>query len=614
MTGGIAVSGAIEHVRKAPAAPVVSLARTIGRHALLLAGLFVLLSALYWAAVYAVGGRAGLPLDDSYIHLQYARSIQQGHSFEYNYAFLPGVPSGGTSAPLWTVMLAGVYGLTGDWLTASYALGVVWTLPCIALTWWLMFRWTGRTAWALFAAGMLLITFPTVVSAFEGMEPSAYTAVFLLGLLCYDFSRTAGSGRQVAWRLAASVVFAVGVWVRPEFLLMPVLIAGERAIALRRGGVAWLGRWLGEMIPQAAVWAVCIAPYLAFNHWVAGTLLPNTYTIKALARNSSVDVKVLTSLPQALMHRDWLGVLLCLTAWQGLMAVSVVIGLLLNNTVLTWKLPRAIGRAWRGRSGRLALAGISLVAFPLVRALVDPCGLFPFQFQRYFAHLTPVLVVLPMAWLARGGAKMPALADKLPVAPGGEDLLSGSGGTAMPDRRLVKWVVIASLVGPFLLDYQAVKAVDNINDMQVDLGRWISGNTPAGSVVAVSDVGAMAFYSQRRVIDAVGLTEPQLGSFYLAGGTLEQYLDREKPQYACLYPRWHDKIARRTDLFQVIYKIDLNKGGLDRNVICGGPSMWVLRTRWNPDFVAAGTGDGPAGAEAVKGGTAPQAARHAEGR
>jgi hypothetical protein len=548
------------HAREAPASPPASLARTVVRHALLLAGLFGLLSALYWAVVYAVGGKPGFPLDDSYIHLQYARSIWEGHPFEYNYLTNPGVRSSGTSAPLWTIMLAGAYGVTRDWLMAAYALGAAWTALSVGLAYWLALRWTGRTEWALFAAAALVITHPTVISAYQGMEPAAYVATFLVGLLLYDFSRTAPAGRQVQWRLAASAVFAVGVWLRPEFLLMPVLIAGERALTLRREGSGWLRRWFGEMSLQAVVWFACVLPYLAFNKWLAGTFLPNTYTIKAVARNFSPDMQSQAGLPAAWLHRDWRAALRCVTLWQLAMGVSLVVCLLINNAVLAWRLPRALKDSWRGRLGPAGcLGGICLLAFPLGRALVDPGypAFFSFQFQRYFAQVTALMVVLAVAVLA--------------------------GRSLVPSRRLVIWAMLTGLIGPFAFDYQAVKAVDNINDMQVTIGHWLHDSTPPGSVVAANDVGAITFYSQRRIIDTVGLTEAALGRFYLDGGTLEQYLGQVKPDYACLFPNWHDKLARRSDLFETLFKVGLRKGGLDRNVICGGSTMWVLRTCWNKD-------------------------------
>ncbi len=336
-----------ETIVRTPQAAGVLPARTVVGHALLLAGLFVLLSGLYWGAVYAVGGQRGLPLDDAYIHLQYARSIWQGHAFEYNYLTNPGVRSSGTSAPLWTVMLVGAYGLAGDWLTAAYGLGVIWTIPCVALVYWLLYRWTGRASWTLFGATAFVMTHPTVLSAYEGMEPAAYVATFLLGLLFYDFSRTVVPGRQTAWRLAGSAVFAITVWLRPEFLLMPALIGAERAASLRRAGAGWLGRWIGEMVLHAGVWLALIAPYLAFNQWIAGTFLPNTYTVKAIARNA--DLSILSGLPAAWYFKSWKVVGHCLTIGLPLMILTLGCGLIADNALFAVNLSAAAKRAWRGR-------------------------------------------------------------------------------------------------------------------------------------------------------------------------------------------------------------------------------------------------------------------------
>ncbi|PYM81500.1 MAG: hypothetical protein DME13_20130, partial [Candidatus Rokuibacteriota bacterium] len=49
-----------------------------------------------------IAGSAGFPLDDSWIHLHFARNLAEGTGFAYN----PGVPVAGSTAPLWTLLLA----------------------------------------------------------------------------------------------------------------------------------------------------------------------------------------------------------------------------------------------------------------------------------------------------------------------------------------------------------------------------------------------------------------------------------------------------------------------------------------------------------------------------
>ncbi|HSE93995.1 MAG TPA: hypothetical protein VLF19_11870, partial [Methylomirabilota bacterium] len=63
----------------------------------------VLPLALFLASERRIAGAAGFPLDDSWIHLHFARNLAEGAGFSYN----PGVPVAGSTAPLWTVLLGG---------------------------------------------------------------------------------------------------------------------------------------------------------------------------------------------------------------------------------------------------------------------------------------------------------------------------------------------------------------------------------------------------------------------------------------------------------------------------------------------------------------------------
>ena len=67
----------------------------------------VLLSAvvplvMFVVAERVVAGVAGFPLDDAWIHLHFARNLAEGAGFAYN----PGRPVAGSTAPLWTLLLA----------------------------------------------------------------------------------------------------------------------------------------------------------------------------------------------------------------------------------------------------------------------------------------------------------------------------------------------------------------------------------------------------------------------------------------------------------------------------------------------------------------------------
>src|SRR5262249_56043145 len=86
---------------------------------------FVLLAAALALTIFLarerwIAGAAGFPLDDSWIHLHFARNLAEGRGFAYN----PGVPVAGSTAPLWTLLLAAVARVAGAALVLAQTAGV----------------------------------------------------------------------------------------------------------------------------------------------------------------------------------------------------------------------------------------------------------------------------------------------------------------------------------------------------------------------------------------------------------------------------------------------------------------------------------------------------------
>ena len=49
-----------------------------------------------------------------------------------------------------------------------------------------------------------------------------------------------------------------------------------------------------------------------------------------------------------------------------------------------------------------------------------------------------------------------------------------------------------------------------ILEIDVALGRWLAENTPVEAVIAVDDIGAVTYISQRRIVDLNGLVSPEM--------------------------------------------------------------------------------------------------------
>ena len=97
----------------AVAVPAVALAVAIG---------------VFLARTRQLAGELGVeafPLDDSWIHMQFARNLAEGRGFSYN----PGVPVSGSTAPLWTLALGGAFAVLGSHPVLAKVLGIGATSP-----------------------------------------------------------------------------------------------------------------------------------------------------------------------------------------------------------------------------------------------------------------------------------------------------------------------------------------------------------------------------------------------------------------------------------------------------------------------------------------------------
>jgi tetratricopeptide (TPR) repeat protein len=128
------------------------------------------------------GGIDGLPLDDPWIHLTFARNLAESGSYSY----FPGEPTlSGSTSPLYTLLLAAGFLVLDNEKLLSYLLGLRSHAGFLAaLAVWARLRLRG-SAWA--AAAVLLVGLDGRIAllAVSGME----TSLFLLLIALWTLER-----------------------------------------------------------------------------------------------------------------------------------------------------------------------------------------------------------------------------------------------------------------------------------------------------------------------------------------------------------------------------------------------------------------------------------------
>jgi arabinofuranosyltransferase len=472
--------------------------------------------ALFAARERLIAGAPGLPLDDSWIHLQFARNLAEGAGFSFN----PGHPVAGSTAPLWTLLLGASAVVFSASLWTAKVLGVIVTLGAGLVTRRAVLAWGAPADAALVAAAALMWMGPVVWGSLSGMEVSL-AALLVAGVLLAH-----GRDRM----LATAVCAALAVLARPEsFLLVPLFVVA-RPMTLRR------------VATFTAVTAAVVAPAVLFSLSTAGTLYPATAAAKIegglvgwLGGVSEPASLTFVARPR-MFFAEWLR---WLTATHWLLALA---------------LAAALVQVWRVAGRALGVIALGLLAHPLGMALLAPYRGPAFQEGRYSIHLLP-LAVLTVA-VAFGGRRGTPPVSGRPARVG----------------VMLAWLGVAALtLVPAATRYGW--AVQNINAMQVHLGRWVDENVPKTARIAVNDIGAIAFFSRREVIDLMGLVTPEIIPYRRQGeAAVIRYLKQACPQYVIIFPAWFPQLAASAETLEPVYRVRL-----ERNEVAGAAEMVVYR-------------------------------------
>lgn len=479
-------------------APVVS-----GAAALLLGAGFVAVSVAY--------NRGSLvpPLDDVYIHLQYARQLGDGEPLRYQ----PGAEiTTGASSLLWMVLLGAAHavGFDGRWLLAvAVAGGVVGVALAAAFTSAAATRLGGRAA-GWWAGLLTALCGPLLWGGASGMEVGLLAALVTGTLLSYLRERP-----RFRW---TPVVAALLALTRPEGFLVAAAFTAAMAWTLLRscpgtppGELSWLRWQRGFPSGRAAARGLLVAaPVVVFAaQLLLFRVLTGTSQANGVLAKSWLHTGFLHQ-PLEIADHVQRNVAALLASLAGLSGQDVLAPLALVVAVLGV----AALAARRERTLAVALGG----GLVLVVAAVATLTTAMWQDLRYLQPFLPLLLLL----VVLGAGLVPHRA-----ARGG--LLA----------VVLLFTVAATPAWALRLGQQA----SAMREGPVSVAQWIAGNVPPGDVVAVNDVGAAAWFGGHRTVDLVGLTTNGMAAPSLNGpGTLYEALRAlppdERPQWFAVFDRW----------------------------------------------------------------------------
>jgi arabinofuranosyltransferase len=491
----------------------------------------------------AEAGQLGVPLDDAWIHFRFAENLATGHGFSYN----QDVPAPGSTSPLWVLLLTLLYPFTHEFLITAKVLGVLFEILTCYLLYLLALRMISNRLLACAAALLTALVGRMTWGTLSGMEVTLFAFLSLGGI--YLYAQSEGNPRR---RIVVSLILGLATQARPEgYLLFGLFLMDQviEGVFRSREGRKASARLIGNLSLEILLYLLVSLPYVLFSLETTGRPLPATYYAKR-----------------------GLGIVTMTQSWEYLKEVITLL-FAKDNTLLTWLLPFGLIRFFRKEGiGRGRLLGIWFLGFFLVSAKVTPNLS---NMGRYILPLAPIFALLGVL----GGIEIASWLRKIKLD------------FTLPKFGISFWTALSLIlalwqggVSQSFWKPLYIANVDNINKMQVEMGKWARENLPPSSLIALNDVGAIIYFSHLKCLDTVGLVSPELLPYLrryalLPGGYrrgIWQFLKERRPDYLVIFPEWYPEFPASPAL-EPVHQIEYP------NSTGGGNVLVVYRTHWEKE-------------------------------
>lgn len=463
----------------------------------------------YVSYAYSVNHENGFPLDDPWIHLTFARNLVEYGSFSY---YKNEIVTAGSTSPLYTFMLAAGFLITKNEMILSYILGILFFAISAFMFYKLSEMLFANEIWLAIAASLVFVLdrWMNFISV-TGMETTLFILLLIAAFYYYRKRNSVLTG------LMLGLLF----WTRPDAVAFIGAITADYILFLyfrkkspKENETEPFTK--KDLIKAGAVFGILLAAYFAMNLSLSGSLLPNTY-----------EAKLTYYTPEFRSRTDFLKN----EVWgyftessYVLFIVPFIIGVL-----------KILGDSFKSRYNLFLLPLIFIFAFIFIYWYKLP---YAHRFGRYMMPIIPFYIIT-FIYGARVFFKYfyRYFKDKNTV-------------------NALNYIFLGAVIIYSGSSYYETKNVyqdqtHHIAIRQVATAKWLKNNTPESSIIATHDVGAIGYYSDRKIVDVAGLINPEfikkLNSKDFARFMTEQMV-KEHVDYIAFLREWY-RVVNQTPLF-----------------------------------------------------------------
>lgn len=428
----------------------------------------VALPVYYVNYAYSINHEHGFTLDDPWIHLTFARNLVEYGSFSY---FKNEIVTAGSTSPIYTLVLAAGFLLTKNEMILSYILGILFFALSVYSFYQLSHISFPKENWlALGAVFVFLLDRWMNFISVSGMETTMY--IFLL-ITCFYYYRKRNA-------VLFAVFFGLTLWSRPDAVAFIAAVIVDYVIfLLLKKRSHKLNEEINEFTKQelikiAIIFLLIVAAYFAMNLALSGSIMPNTY-----------EAKLTYYSPEFRSRADFLKN----EVWSYytdsvyiLLIIPFIIGLL-----------KIIYDSVKSKYNTFLLPALFIFALVFIYWYKLP---YAHRFGRYMMPIIPFYILI----FTYGTREFLLVLYRY-----------------FKDRSIINTLSYVFLLIVILYSASAyytqrelyADQTHHISIRQVATAKWLRDHTPEGSIVATHDVGAIGYYSNRKIIDVAGLINPE---------------------------------------------------------------------------------------------------------
>lgn len=431
-----------------------------------------------------VAGHFGYTPDDTYIYLQFAKNILHGNGFAFN----AGEPTYGVTSPLWLLIVTVGGRIGADLYTAAKGIDLVFACLSVIAFYFLAFEVIRDFAVALTATMAYSVNAWLLRWAGTGMETSLAVLLALVAIRACLRNEYA----------LAALLAGLLTLVRPEGAVMVALIIADLFINASDRAKAW--RTSGVLL---AISAALIIPWLAYAQWTFGTIVPNTALAKAGLNFDPADgLSTIAEMARSFGASDALALI-----------VLVASGLIL----ISWR--KRLPAAGAGEESmafymiRQSFVAIAwLIAIPLLFLLTTVNVV-----SRYLLIVSPMIVLYAFFYLYH--AVLLSRWKRFAYAA----VLVFTGLVLLQNQLLYRRVVVPG-----------IEAFEQGMEVSlIPIGKWCKLHTPPQSTIFAQDIGAIGYFSDRKICDGMGLVSPAMLPMIRQASGLRPLMDQQIYRTAC---------------------------------------------------------------------------------